>query len=86
MRSEVTSWVEAGGPLSPAHPPYEHPVIFEEMTKVIDARDMQQWEMQIIAEAYVERYEVPLSPETEAEFKMRMRKEKSAISIFEEDD
>lgn len=35
--------------------PYEHPVIFEELTGVEDARDLQDWEVSILAEEYAQK-------------------------------
>lgn len=49
--------------------PYEHPVIFEELTKSDDARDLESWEVAIMAEAYAQKkYADPIPPETEEEF------------------
>lgn len=38
--------------------PYEHPVIFEGLTKCEDARDLQSWEVAIMAEAYAQMKKV----------------------------
>lgn len=55
--------------------PYEHPVIFEDMIRemdpvsVIDGRDLESYEVAILAEAYVQKKNAdPIPPETEEEF------------------
>lgn len=71
----TVSMTENPLPGSTTAKPYEHPVIFEAMCReadpasVLDARDLESWEVAILAEAYAQKKnEEPIPPETEEEF------------------